>query len=199
MLIPGDRPTDERTASSHEYRSSAAERGGLSAGRDTVAENAPAARGTDRFLLGIVAGAVLLAALGIVAVIVVGRTPAPRAADPASPVGVVQRYVEAIRNGDVDAAYGELSRSAQAGLSLDAARRRFQRQGTSASGEQRILIEPVTVDDDRAEVKVTVSRFSARADPFSSSTSHQDATVRLVREDGAWRINQPVGPYPFVN
>jgi hypothetical protein len=163
-----------------------------------MADSAPAARGSDRFLVGIVVGAVALAALSIAAVLVVGRTPAPRAADPDAPVGVVQRYVEAVRTGDVDAAYRELSRSAQAGLSLDEMRRRFQRQGGS-NGEQRILIEPVSVDGDRAEVKATVSRFTARADPFSVGTSHQDVTVRLVREDGAWRINQPVGPYPFVN
>jgi hypothetical protein len=163
-----------------------------------MAENPLAARGTDRFLLGIVVGAVLLILLGVVVVLVVGRAPAASQADPASPAGVVQAYVEALRTGDVDLAYGYLSRSAQGAVSLDEYRRRFHRPFVPSTSGQRVLIEPATIAGDRAEVQVTLSRFSARADPFSANTYHQDTTINLVKEDGAWRISQPIGPYPFV-
>ena len=55
----------------------------------------------------------------------------------------------------------------------------------------RIVVEPVSITDAAAEVKVTISHFNARSDPFSSSTWHRDVTARLVREDGAWKISQP--------
>ena len=61
----------------------------------------------------------------------------------------------------------------------------------------RIVVEPVTQTETTADVKVTISRFYARSDPFSSSTYHNDTTVRLIREDGAWRISQPIEPYRF--
>ena len=153
---------------------------------------------TDRFLLGIIAGSALLIALAVGAVFLAGRQAPRPPADPQSPVGVVQAYVEAIRSGDLARAHGHLSRAAQSSLPLSTYRERFPRYVEPASSDQRVLIEPVVVEADRAEVKVTISRFSARSDPFSARTFHRDVTVRLVREDGAWRVDQPAEPYPFL-
>jgi hypothetical protein len=163
-----------------------------------MAERAPTARGIDRFLLGIVVGAVLLMLAGVGAVFLARQAPAAPPADPASPVGVVQGYVEALRAGDADRAYGHLSRSAQAGLALDEYRRRFHRPYAPPTAEQRVLIEPITQGADRAEVRVTLSRFTADAHPLSASTSHRETTVQLVREGGAWRVSQPAEPYLFL-
>ena len=157
----------------------------------------PAARGSDRFVLGIVVGAALLTVVGIIAVLVASRTPPPRPVDPGSPAGVVQAYGEALRAGDLDRAYGYLSRGAQAAVSLNDYRRRAYRPYLPDTAAQRVLVEPVTVGADTATVRVTSSRFSARPDPFSATTYHQDMTVNLVREDGAWRISRPAEPYPF--
>ena len=156
------------------------------------------APGADRFLLGIVAGAVLLIVLGIVAVFVAGRASPPPPPDPSSPVGVVQAYIEALRAGEPDRAYTFLSRSAQASMPLDEYRRPFSHAYRRPETEQRWLIEPVMAGADTAEVRVTLSRFSSSPQPFSATTYHRDETVRLVREDGTWRINQPVGPFPFL-
>lgn len=163
-----------------------------------MTENAPATPGTDRFLVGIVAGAVLLMLLGVVAVVVVGRAPAAATADVGSPVGVVQAYVDAIRAGEIERAYALLSRSAQATTSLQEFGRPFARAFGPSDGASRVLITPATQGADTAEVKITISRFHARAEPFSTNTSHQDVSVRLVHEDGAWRISQPTGAYPFI-
>ena len=153
---------------------------------------------SDRFLAGIIAGSVLLIALAVAAVFLAGRRPPRPPADPSSPAGVVQAYVEAIRSGDLQRAHGYLSRAAQASLPLSTYRERFPRHVEPTSSDQRILIEPIVIEADRAEVKVTISRFSARSDPFSARTFHRDVTVRLVREDGAWRVDQPAEPYPFL-
>jgi hypothetical protein len=64
--------------------------------------------------------------------------------------------------------------------------------------ERRILIEPVEVGADHARVKVTVSSFSARSEPFSTGTYHNEVDVRLVRENGQWRISTPTEPFPFL-
>jgi hypothetical protein len=149
----------------------------------------------DRFLIGIVLGTVLLIALGIAAVMLAGRARAPAPVDPASPAGVVQAYVEALRNGETDRARSFLTQSARDGLD----KQNFPRPYHPPSApERRVLIESVEVGADRARVKVTVSSFSARSEPFSTGTYHSEVEVRLVRENGQWRISTPTEPFPFL-
>jgi hypothetical protein len=149
----------------------------------------------DRFLLAIVLGALALIASAVAIVLVLGRTPASPP-DPASPAGVVQAYVEALRAGDFDRARGYLSQSARA--EIDRNREPFPRYYQPGGIERRVLIETVEVAEDHALVKVTISAFAARTEPFSSSTYHQEVNVRLVREGGQWRIAQPIEPFPFL-
>ena len=115
-------------------------------------------------------------------------------ADPNSPAGVVQAYVEATRNGETEKARSYLTRQARAEVE---ARDRQNSYRPTIDDNVRIIIETATMTDTTAEVKVSISRFYARSDPFSSSTYHNDTTVRLIREDGAWRISQPIEPYQF--
>jgi hypothetical protein len=150
----------------------------------------------DRFLLGIVVGAVALIVLGIGVVLALGGRPTPPPPDPASPVGVVHAYVEALRAGDVERARALLSQAARAELDRD--RVPFSRCYEPGGVERRILIEPVEMEAERASVRVTISTFAARTEPFSSSTYHREVEVRLVREGGQWRIAQPVEPFALV-
>lgn len=158
--------------------------------------NRPAA--PDRFLIGIVAGAVILIVAGIAAVGLASRTGRVAVADPASPVGVVQAYVEALRAGDPDRADEFLTRAAR-----EAQARRSRDLPIShpspSNVERRILIEPLRAGPDAAEVKVTISTFRADADPFSSGAYHSDVTVRLIREDGVWRITRPIETYEILS
>lgn len=165
---------------------------------ERMAEPTPPLSGPDRFLLGIVAGALGLIVLALAAAALAARAPAPAPPDLASPAGVVQAYVEALRADDVEGAYALLSAGARASVPLDEFRRRLYRPYAQDTSADRVLITPITVAADRAEVQVTISRFTARAAPFSTSTYHRDVTVRLVRENGAWRISQPIEPYAFL-
>lgn len=151
--------------------------------------------GADRFLIGIVVGAVALIVIGIAAVVLLGRS-APPPPDPGSPVGVVQAYIEAVRSGEQEAARALLSQSAR--QQLDRNREVFPRYPGAPSVERRVLIQPVSQSADRAEVKVTITTFSARSDPFSSSTYSREIQVFLVREGADWRINQPIEPFVFL-
>jgi hypothetical protein len=158
-----------------------------------MTEQRTATAGPDRFLIGIVGGAILLILVSIVVVLLVGRSRPTPPADRDGPAGVVQAYIEAWRAGDVERAQSYLTRQARA----TAQSRDRSPYSPAVNDNVRIVVETVSSDADAAEVKVTISRFYARSDPFSANTSHRDVTVRLVREDGAWRISQPIEPYVF--
>ncbi|HEX2173007.1 MAG TPA: hypothetical protein VHL09_11245 [Dehalococcoidia bacterium] len=163
---------------------------------DTAA--APPATGPDRFLTGIVVGAILLIAVGVITVFAAGRAPRAAPPDPASPVGVVQSYVEALQAGDFDRAQTYLSRPAREAIASNPVRERFTGPGRPSDTERRVLFEPVRTEGDTTEVKVTISTFSANAEPFSARTFHREVSVTLVREDGAWRISQPAEPFTLL-
>ena len=153
-----------------------------------------AGRGPDRFLLAIAGGAIILILISIV-VVFMTRSPRPTPpADPASIVGVVQGYVEATRAGDAEKARSYLTRAARTESELPANRNLYQ---ASSDRDVRIIVEAVSETETTAEAKVTISRFYARSDPFSSNTYHRTVTVTLLREDGQWRISQPISPYQF--
>jgi hypothetical protein len=160
----------------------------------TTTQQPRSAGGPDRFLMAIVAGTILLVLASIAVVFMFGRTEPSPPSDPNIPAGVVYAYVEAIRAGDMERARSYLTREARAQA---LARDRQDTYRPSRDDNVRIVVETVTMTETTAEVKVTISRFYARSDPFSSSTSHYDVTVRLIREDGAWRISQPIEPYTF--
>jgi hypothetical protein len=153
-------------------------------------------RGPDRFLLGIIIGAAALVVAAI-ALVLFGRPAPATPADPASPVGVVQAYIQAIWAGDVERAYGYLSSDAQQALPLTDYRKTFTRGPYETDSERRLIIEPVSETPTRSEVKVTISRLAVREGPFATSTYHYDVTVILVRQADAWRVDVPAEPYPF--
>jgi hypothetical protein len=151
-------------------------------------------RGPDRFLLAIVGGVILLIVVSIV-VVFMTRSPQPAPpADPASIVGVVQGYVEAARAGDREKARSYLTREARAQAESQTNRNLYE---PAYDSNVRIIVEATSETETTAEAKVTISRFYARSDPFSSNTSHRTVTVRLIREDGQWRITQPLASYQF--
>jgi hypothetical protein len=106
--------------------------------------------------------------------------------------------VEAARAGDTPTAREYLSRAARDELDRTRDGVKGAYVETVPDRQQRVLIEPLADGAERAEVKVTISTFSARSDPFSTSTWHREVVVRLVREGGAWRISQPSDPFVFA-
>jgi hypothetical protein len=147
------------------------------------------AAGPDRFLLGIVAGIVVLVVASIVVVLTIGPSRAAQPADTATPVGVVQAYVEAVRAEDYTRAHSYLTQKTRTEVEERESKERYPYR-PHIDDHVRILVGPAMVNGDTAEVPLTVSRFYARNEPFSTSTTHHDVTVRLVREYGEWRITQ---------
>jgi hypothetical protein len=132
----------------------------------------------------------------IVAATGIGRGPTA-SLDPATPGGTLQIYIEALRTGDLDRAHGLLSQAAQASWSRDRYRESYPRYAPPSGMEQRLLIEPIRTETDRAQVRVTVSYFMP-GNPLFAPAPQREVDVHLVHENGAWKIDRPVEPYPFL-
>ncbi|HHC09042.1 MAG TPA: hypothetical protein ENK55_10050 [Actinobacteria bacterium] len=104
-----------------------------------------------------------------------------------TPEGVVQRYLDAVFEGDAAAAT-EWWSAELAGT--DCSRLLRDELRFSASSFDRAVLDEVDVDDGRAEVIVVLS---PAADPFAGTYEHP-ATFVLERTDRGWRIVEP--PWP---
>jgi hypothetical protein len=146
----------------------------------------------DRFTWGIVVGAVLLVAAGLVGVTIVRRPAA--APDLSTPEGVVRAYVTALDTDHSEQAWDLLSTGARAGLT----REEFIRRTTAAGRPRfsRVAMESVTVEGDTARVELSRT-YEGSDGLFGSSGYTQRTTVRLERENGAWRISVPPDQYLF--
>lgn len=143
--------------------------------------------------MAIVGGTIVLVLLSIAVVAIFGRSRPAQPADPNSPAGVAQAYVEAVRNGELERSRGYLTREAVAQTQRD----RPTNFAVSSDDNVRIVIDTVSATDTTAEVRVTVTRFYPRSGPFSSSSTYRDIRIRMIREDGSWKITQPLDFYSF--
>ena len=151
----------------------------------------------DPFLIGIIVGAIALIVVGIfVAAAGIGRGPT-NTLDPSTPAGIVQSYIDALRTGDLDSAYEYLSSAAQASWSRDRYRESYPRYAPPSGMEQRLLIETIRSEPDRADVSVTINYFMP-GNPLFAGTPTREIEMHLVKERGAWKIDRPVEPYPFL-
>ena len=146
----------------------------------------------DKFLIGIVAGILLLVVVSIV--VVLTRAPGNeeyRAED--TPEGVVHNYFLAIQRKEFAKAHGYLSDDLANKPSLE---QFIQEAGNYGSSQEASLkIGDVTQTDGVTQVAVTVTSYSGGG-PFDSNRYSSD-DVALLRQDaaGQWRITQ--FPYPY--
>ncbi len=146
----------------------------------------------DRFTWGIVAGVVLLVAAGIATAAVLGGRQTPP--DLSTPSGVVLEYVAALQRGDPDRAWSLLASSTQARTTRDSF---FLRAGGARPAQDaRLSAENEQVQGDTATLDL-VRTYPGGRGPFSfgSQPYSQRSPVRLVRENGQWRIGVPPDPY----
>jgi hypothetical protein len=126
----------------------------------------------------------------ILAVIVALRlaTAAPVALPQDTPAGAFQAYLAAYRDGPLETAYEAFSARVQRQMTFD----EFDRVATSwrrdQIGRQRIVLEGVKKRGDRATLRL---RVETAGDPglFGRGGYDWETEIRLVRERGAWRID----------
>jgi hypothetical protein len=144
--------------------------------------------GAKRARVPVIVGAISLVALIVVALVVLGREAGPVARFPIdTPEGTLQAYLEARDAGDAEAAWGYLSAQARRDTPFPA----FEEQLRYA-GEERSLVtlDEVRLSDGRATVRVTVTSIGEPG-LFDRGRWSTVVIVRLVREDGQWRVDDP--------
>ncbi|MCX7623065.1 MAG: nuclear transport factor 2 family protein [Thermomicrobium sp.] len=143
----------------------------------------------------------VLVLLTVVAVLLVERR-SPPSYPPGSPEQAVVAYLEALRAGDREAVLAALSSRAREELER---RERLEpyydfdaelRGASQALRDARVRIDRVEARGDRATVTLTIERASADLQPgfpfpmLGGGTYSYERLLSLVREDGAWKVDE---------
>jgi hypothetical protein len=148
-------------------------------------------KGTDRFLIGIVAGAVLLVAVVLAIALLAPNRPGYRPDD--TPDGVAHNYLLALHLEDYARAHSYLSPTLPgypAGAGEFAAGVESRRWNfASLDDDVSLAVESVRGTGDRVRVLVRETRFY-EGGLFDLGHHSSTFDLVLVREEGAWRISE---------
>lgn len=147
----------------------------------------------DRFTAAIVIGVLGLVAAGVVAAVAARGTETPP--DLSTPGGVALAYELAVLRGDGERAWELLAESARANADRDEFLARVGHWRGSSDRSERLTVEVEEIDADRARVELTRTHGSSGGLFNFGETYSTRNTVRLVRQDGQWRISVPSEPY----
>ena len=147
----------------------------------------PTQRQPDRFLIGIVAGLVILLIAAAISVVFLRQPVQDLPAD--TPGGTVQRFYTALQNKNYTEAYNYLSPNMAKKPTLQ----EFTNYNTSYdvlgsyNSQQRIHIDNVTANGDDATVPATITTYYNSSSPFGGSYDYTTTEVfSLHNLKGAW-------------
>lgn len=145
----------------------------------------------DRSLLAIGGGVAVLVAAAVIAVVLLGSREGPTfSAD--TPEGVVQRHLAAVEEADYEGAWAYLSAAVRSDMPLDEYRRAARDYGYYGGQSRRVLFDRSEIDGDRARVWLTVEEYYDGG-PFGGGDTYRSTReIGLVREEGEWRIDDPL-------
>lgn len=148
------------------------------------------ARGTrpSRAVLATVVAVVALVLVALAMAVAAPSRPADYA--PGTPEAAFQEFYAAWGSGDVDAAYGYLSSNVTRDLTLIDYRQADGEQSWQRDQQRRLVLQGVDVTGDRALLHVRIDEFSRGG--LTGDRYSYDRTVRLAREGGSWRIDEPL-------
>jgi len=149
--------------------------------------------GSGRSLLMIGLAVAAIATLAIIAVFVAStRPPVEYAAG--SPEAAVQDYLRAWADGDDEVTLSAFSARVRADLTLADYRSMasdFRRYQDPPSGPtRRVFIDRATITGERATVDLTVEESWPGGPLDRRNTYRSVRSLSLVREDGAWKIDE---------
>ena len=155
-------------------------------------------KSTDKFLLGIVAGAVVL--VGVVLAIAFLRPKQPAYQPDDTPEGVANNYLLALQLEEYERAYGYLSPSLPGYPGDAGAFERNVRDNRWSFGYNQdvsLAIEAVNVTSyDRARIVVRQTTFY-RGGLFQSSQYSSTFDMILRREEGVWKVADSDGYWAY--
>ena len=146
----------------------------------------------DRFLMGIVIGILILVVVAVGVVLLREQTEEYVADD--TPAGVVHNFFLAIQRQDYDKAYGYLSDDIKSKPDLDEFILAVDNFGDRP--ESSLEIGDTTIDDNRAQVRVSITTYYGGGDLFDrGSYSSRDTAHLRATPNGEWKLIQ--FPYPY--
>ena len=134
---------------------------------------------------------VALVILTVVAVLLAGSRTVSFPEDSAE--HALQQYLQAFEDGDLEAAYAFFSSDVQQEMSLEEFEQNAQFHGPGMVGgdtQRRVSVDRVEETDDGARIHLVVQDFYGGG--LGSSGYSFERTVRMTREQGAWRIDEPL-------
>jgi len=146
----------------------------------------------DKFLIGIVAGIVLLVVVALVAVLT--RSPGQESYRPGNaPEDVVHNYFLALQRKDYEKAYGYLSDELRTKPTLNQFIRDIDNAGRS---EASLQIRETRLGNATAQVDVSITRYAPGGLFESGNYTSQDTVhLRATGDGSAWKL---IGfPYPY--
>ncbi|MCV0403296.1 MAG: hypothetical protein K5924_06255 [Chloroflexi bacterium] len=151
---------------------------------EPVVRASSAYRGLILIGLGVVA---LLVVAGIV-VVVAGDRGEP-AFEAGSPEAALHDYLAAYEAGQLDAAHAQFSTRVRDRWDIDAYRDAVDGgEAPGAGAARRVIFEGADVTGEAARVRLTIEEFVG--DGLGGDTIRDSREIRMVREDGAWRIDE---------
>ncbi len=154
----------------------------------SVDPSGPSRARIPRAVLVVVGAVVALIALALVLVLAVPK--GPTTYDPGTPEAAFQAFFQAYEAGDVDGAHALLSSSVKQQLSLAEYRRLDAEHGWQRDEDRRVVLLRTDTTGDRASLHLRIDQFSGVS--LGATRYSQERTIRLVREHGAWLIDDPI-------
>lgn len=142
--------------------------------------------GSTRWLVGLLG---LVGVLVVAALLLADSAERPTDLEASSPEGIVQRYLQAVAEDDEEAIASTLHPDRL---------RECDEHGDYHGDPERdfsATLREVERDGDRAEVTVDITHYEGEPPFQSGGWDHREVFV-LVRDGGAWRIQEPGWPYP---
>jgi len=145
---------------------------------------------SNRSVVYVAVGVVVLTVVTILVVLLAGDRRAAEFA-PDSPEAALQRYLAAYEEGDLEGAHAHFSKNVRERMDLDAYQRAVDSMGGIGGDPNRsVLFDRTSGTDDRVDLHLIVEEFYG--DGLSGDTYRSPRDIRLVREDGEWRIDEPL-------
>ena len=146
----------------------------------------------------IVTGIALVALVGLAVGVALLAPRGPASYEPGSPEAAFQAFYQAYEARDIEASYALFSPAVRATLPLDEYRRLEADFGWQHEEDLRVVLLGADVIGDRATLRLRIDRFSGGG--FGGERYSESRSVRLVRADGDWLIDERlvgVEPVPF--
>jgi hypothetical protein len=138
----------------------------------------------------LVVGGAIVALIALALVVVLAVPKGPTSYDPGSPEAAFQAFYQAFEAGDVEGAYELLGSSVTDQMTLAEYRRLDSDQGWQRDQDRRVLLLGADLTGDRANLRLRVDEFSQGG--LGGNRYSSERTIRLVREGGAWLIDEPL-------